>query len=68
MANPPLGRSDRVSGAGRRTVVVPQTVRGTRSACAALQANGRIESSCPDCAEPLMVGVRRLHEPDDDLR
>jgi hypothetical protein len=26
--------------------------------CAALQVDGRIESSCPDCGEPLVVEVR----------
>ena len=33
--------------------------------CAALKSDGRIESSCPDCGEPLVVNVRR-HQPDDD--
>ena len=32
--------------------------------CAALQSDGRIESSCPDCGEPLVVNVRS-QEPDD---
>jgi hypothetical protein len=26
--------------------------------CAALQADGQVETSCPDCGEPLSVGVR----------
>ena len=33
--------------------------------CAALKSDGRIESSCPDCGEPLVVNVRS-QEPDDD--
>ena len=33
--------------------------------CAALGADGRIESSCADCAEPLAVEVRAA-KPDDD--
>jgi hypothetical protein len=33
--------------------------------CAALQVDGRIESSCPDCGEPLAVGVRD-ERPDDE--
>jgi hypothetical protein len=33
--------------------------------CAALYADGRIETSCPDCGEPLAVEVRD-ERPDDD--
>ena len=33
--------------------------------CAALHVDGRIESSCPDCGEPLAVGVRD-ERPDDE--
>ena len=33
--------------------------------CAALHANGRIETSCPDCGEPLEVEVRD-ERPDDE--
>ena len=33
--------------------------------CAALHADGRIETSCPDCGEPLAVEVRDA-KPDDD--
>ncbi len=33
--------------------------------CAALQTDGRIETSCPDCGEPLAVEVRN-ERPDDD--
>ena len=33
--------------------------------CAALQADGRIESSCPDCGEPIRVEVRD-ERPDDE--
>ena len=33
--------------------------------CAALRADGRIESSCPDCGEPIAVEVRDA-QPDDD--
>ena len=32
--------------------------------CAALEVDGRIESSCPDCGEPIVVNVVD-HEPDD---
>jgi Alkylmercury lyase len=32
--------------------------------CAALQSDGRIETSCPDCGEPIEVEVR--DEPPDD--
>jgi Alkylmercury lyase len=33
--------------------------------CAALRSDGRIESSCPDCGESLLVDIRG-GEPDDD--
>ena len=33
--------------------------------CAALHADGRIETSCPDCGEPLVIGVRDS-QPDDE--
>lgn len=33
--------------------------------CAALQSDGRIEASCPDCGDPLVVDVRG-RRPDDD--
>jgi hypothetical protein len=33
--------------------------------CAALQVDGRIETSCPDCGEPIAVGVRD-ERPDDE--
>ena len=33
--------------------------------CAALQADGRIESSCPDCGEPIGLEVRD-ERPDDE--
>ena len=33
--------------------------------CAALQTDGRIETSCPDCAEPIGVEVR-AGRPDDE--
>ena len=35
--------------------------------CAALQADGRIETSCPDCGEPLGIDVRG-ERPDDESR
>ena len=35
--------------------------------CAALHVDGRIESSCPDCGEPLAVGVRDGAPDRDDL-
>lgn len=33
--------------------------------CAALHVDGRIETSCPDCGEPIAVEVRE-QQPDDD--
>jgi hypothetical protein len=33
--------------------------------CAALHVDGRVESACPDCGEPIVVEVRD-REPDDD--
>lgn len=33
--------------------------------CAALHVNGRIESSCPDCGEPIAIEVRD-EQPDDE--
>jgi Alkylmercury lyase len=33
--------------------------------CAALHADGRIETSCPDCGEPLRIAVQNQH-PDDE--
>ncbi len=33
--------------------------------CAALHVDGRIETSCPDCGEPIAVGVRD-ERPDDE--
>jgi hypothetical protein len=33
--------------------------------CAALRADGRVESSCPDCGEPIAVEVRG-ERPDDE--
>jgi hypothetical protein len=36
--------------------------------CAALDSPGRIESSCPDCAEPIDVEVRDLRPDDETLR
>ncbi|SNS34662.1 Alkylmercury lyase [Geodermatophilus pulveris] len=35
--------------------------------CAALGTDGRIESSCPDCGEPLAVAVRDREPDRDDL-
>ncbi len=35
--------------------------------CAALQADGRIETSCPDCGEPIEVGVRDQRPDDESL-
>jgi Alkylmercury lyase len=33
--------------------------------CAALQADGRIDTSCPDCGEPIVIEVRD-ERPDDE--
>jgi hypothetical protein len=33
--------------------------------CAALGTDGRIETTCPDCDEPITVKVRDMH-PDDE--
>jgi hypothetical protein len=35
--------------------------------CAALRVDGRIESSCPDCGEPIAVDVRAGRPDRDDL-
>ena len=35
--------------------------------CAALHADGRIETSCPDCGEPLAVEVRDQRPDDESL-
>lgn len=35
--------------------------------CAALHADGRIECSCPDCGEPLVVEVRDQRPDDESL-
>jgi hypothetical protein len=35
--------------------------------CAALQVDGRIETSCPDCGEPIAVDVRGERPSDDRL-
>lgn len=35
--------------------------------CAALNADGRIESSCPDCGRPLVVEVRDARPDDETL-
>jgi hypothetical protein len=36
--------------------------------CAALQADGRIETSCPDCGDPIAVEVRDERTDDESLR
>jgi len=35
--------------------------------CAALHTDGRIETSCPDCGEPLVVAVRGQRPDDESL-
>jgi hypothetical protein len=35
--------------------------------CAALHVDGRVETSCPDCGEPLAVDVRDEHLDDESL-
>jgi hypothetical protein len=35
--------------------------------CAALHADGRVETSCPDCGEPLVVEVRSERVDDESL-
>ncbi len=35
--------------------------------CAALHADGRVETSCPDCGEPVNVEVRAEHPDDESL-
>ena len=35
--------------------------------CAALHVDGRIETTCPDCGEPISVGVRDGRPDDEDL-
>jgi hypothetical protein len=36
--------------------------------CAALHSDGRVETSCPDCGEPLAVEVRDARVDDESLR
>jgi hypothetical protein len=35
--------------------------------CAALHADGRVETSCPDCGEPLVVAIRDRRPDDESL-
>jgi hypothetical protein len=35
--------------------------------CAALQVDGHLETSCPDCGDPLRIGVRDRRPSADDL-
>ncbi len=35
--------------------------------CAALESNGRIETACADCGEPLAVDVRHARPSDESL-
>ena len=35
--------------------------------CAALHVDGRIETACPDCGEPLTIAVRDGHPDDPSL-
>ena len=35
--------------------------------CAALRTDGRIETSCPDCGDPISVGVRDQRSDDEHL-
>lgn len=35
--------------------------------CAALRSDGRIESSCPDCGQPVVVGVENEHPDEPSL-
>lgn len=35
--------------------------------CAALHTDGRVETSCPDCGEPLILDVRGARPDDDSL-
>jgi hypothetical protein len=35
--------------------------------CAALRVDGRIETACPDCGEPIVVEVRNGRPSDEDL-
>ena len=57
MANPfsAVPTAYRVHAAGRRWYA--NCAWDAFGICAALHVDGRIESSCPDCGEPLAVGV-----------
>jgi hypothetical protein len=35
--------------------------------CAALGVDGRVEASCPDCGEPIALGVREQRPDDESL-
>jgi hypothetical protein len=65
MANPfsAVPTAYRVEAAGRRWYA--NCAWDAFGICAALHVDGRIETSCPDCGEPIVVEVRD-ERPDDD--
>jgi hypothetical protein len=67
MANPfsAIPTAHRVSAAGRWWYA--NCAWDAFGICAALGVDGRIESSCADCAEPLVVEVRDARPDDDSL-
>ncbi len=59
MANPFSAVADAVPGAlRRRPLVVANCAWDAFGICAALHADGRIETSCPDCGEAMSIDVR----------
>jgi hypothetical protein len=67
MANPFSGipTRHRVSAAGREWYA--NCAWDAFGICAALRTDGRIDTSCPDCGEPIVVGVREGRPDRDDL-
>jgi hypothetical protein len=67
MANPFSGvpTAYRVQAAGRRWYA--NCAWDAFGVCSALHSDGRIETSCPDCGEPLQVAVADQRPDDDSL-
>ena len=58
MASPFSRDPDSVRGRGRSTPVLRQLHLGRARISVCLKTDGRIRTSCPDCAEPLLLDVR----------
>ena len=67
MANPfsAVPTSSRVHAAGRRWYA--NCAWDAFGICAAVASDGRIETSCPDCGEPIRVDVRDARPDDETL-